>query len=113
MAENQGDKTEQPTEKRLAEAIGKGQFAKSQEIQTAFVLMAGVWALQSHGGQLLNDITGVFKSVFFHLHDTPIEVNGLQDKASESLMTVAGCVGRPPGRAGAAGYSEDDRGSQP
>ena len=103
MAENQGDKTEQPTEKRLAEAIGKGQFAKSQEIQTAFVLMAGVWALQSHGGQLLNDITGVFKSVFFHLHDTPIEVNGLQDKASESLMTVAGCVGPPVLATGVAG----------
>jgi flagellar biosynthetic protein FlhB len=105
MADDQGDKTEQPTAKRLAEALGKGQFAKSQEIQTAFVLMAGVWALQSHGGQLLNDITGVFKSVFFHLHDTPIDVNGLQDKASESAMTVMGCVGPPVLATGVAGIA--------
>lgn len=103
MADDQGDKTEQPTEKRLTEALGKGQFAKSQEIQTAFVLMAGVWALQSHGGQLLNNITGVFQSVFFHLHDTSIDVNGLQDKASESVMTVVGCVGPPVLATGVAG----------
>jgi flagellar biosynthesis protein FlhB len=35
MSEDSGDKTEQPTDRRLSEALGKGQFAKSQEIQTA------------------------------------------------------------------------------
>jgi len=64
MSEESGDKTEQPTDRRLSEALGKGQFAKSQEIQTAFVLIAGVWALQSYGGQLLKDLTGVFQTVF-------------------------------------------------
>lgn len=95
MSEDSGDKTEQPTERRLSEALGKGQFAKSQEIQTAFVLMAGVWALQSYGGALFDDLTGVFKSVFFHLHDTTIDVNSLQDKASDSAFTLVGCVAPP------------------
>ena len=103
MSEDSGDKTEQPTERRLAEALGKGQFAKSQEIQTAFVLMAGVWALQSYGGQLLQDITGVFQSVFFHLHDTTIDVNTIQEKASDSAMTVVGCVAPPVIATGVAG----------
>ena len=105
MAEDRGDKTEQPTERRLTEALGKGQFARSAEIQTAFVMVAGVWALQSHGDQLFNDITGVFKSVFFHLHDTPIDVNSIQSKASESAMTVVGCVGPPVLATGVAGVA--------
>ena len=105
MSEGSGDKTEQPTDRRLTEALGKGQWAKSQEIQTAFVLMAGVWALQSHSGQLLDDMTGVFQSVFFHLHDTTIDVNTLQDKASNSAMTVVGCVAPPLVATGVAGVA--------
>ena len=105
MSEDSGDKTEQPTAKRLSEALGKGQFAKSQEIQTAFVLMAGVWALQSYGGALFDDLTGVFKSVFFHLHDTTIDVNSLQDKASESAMTLVGCVAPPVIATGVGGLA--------
>lgn len=105
MAEDRGDKTEQPTERRLTEALGKGQFAKSQEIQTVLVLMAGVWALQSHGGRLLNDVTGVFQSVFFHLHDTPIDVESLQGRASDSAMTLMGCVGPPVLATGIAGVA--------
>ena len=95
MSEESGDKTEQPTDRRLSDALGKGQFAKSQEIQTAFVLMAGVWALQSYGGQLLKDLTGVFQTVFFHLHDTTIDVNNLQDKASDSALTLVSCLAPP------------------
>ncbi len=105
MSEDRGDKTEQPTERRLTEALGKGQFAKSQEIQTAFVLMAGIWALQSYGGQLLNEMTGVFQSVFFHLHDTTIDVNSIQEKASDSAMTLVGCVAPPVIATGVAGIA--------
>ena len=105
MSEESGDKTEQPTDKRLSEALGKGQFARSQEIQTAFVLMAGVWALQSYGGALLKDMTGVFHSVFFHLHDTTIDVSSLQDKASDSAFTLVSFVAPPVIATGVAGLA--------
>lgn len=46
MADNDNDqKTEQPTEKRLQEAAEKGQFAKSQELTVVFTLGAALSAL--------------------------------------------------------------------
>ncbi len=48
MAENdQEQKTEQPTEKHITDAMERGEFAKSQELQLAFMLAAalGVFAL--------------------------------------------------------------------
>lgn len=39
------NKTEQPTGKRLSEAASKGQFARTMEIQTVFVLTAGFLTL--------------------------------------------------------------------
>ena len=40
-----GDKTELPTAKRLEEAIKRGQFPRSAEVQTVFVLGSGLTAL--------------------------------------------------------------------
>ena len=39
--QDQSQKTEQPTEKKLQDAHKKGQVAKSQEVSTWFVLAAG------------------------------------------------------------------------
>ncbi len=41
-----GEKTEEPTGKRKEEARGKGQVAKSVEINSAFVILAGFFALK-------------------------------------------------------------------
>ncbi|MBI4663961.1 MAG: EscU/YscU/HrcU family type III secretion system export apparatus switch protein [Verrucomicrobia bacterium] len=47
---DQGEKTEKPTGRRIAEAWAKGQFPKTMEIQTVFVLLSGllVLSLMSH-----------------------------------------------------------------
>lgn len=47
---DQGEKTEKPTGKRVAEAWSKGQFPRTMEIQTVFVLTAGflVLTIMSH-----------------------------------------------------------------
>jgi len=44
MAEDDSEKTEEPTEKRKQESFNKGQFAKTQEMATTFIL-ASVLAL--------------------------------------------------------------------
>ena len=41
-----GEKTEEPTAKKRSDARNKGQVARSQELNTAFVLMAGFLALR-------------------------------------------------------------------
>ena len=47
MAEDKEQNTEQPTGKRLGEAMEKGQFARSPEIQIVFTLTAVLERAQS------------------------------------------------------------------
>ncbi len=54
MSENEeaGEKTEQPTEKRLRDAREQGNIPRSRELGTAAVFGAGVIALMASGGML-------------------------------------------------------------
>ena len=42
MSEQLGEKTEQATPRKLEEALKKGQFPRSAEVQTVFVLAAAL-----------------------------------------------------------------------
>ena len=68
MAEGQ-EKTEKPTQRRLSEARRKGQVAKSTDINTAVVLLSGVfilkWQLVSMGNRL-GDLTRELFGHFSH-----------------------------------------------
>lgn len=50
MAEDMGERTEQPTSRRLSEARDRGQIAKSQDLSSAVDLAAGVVILVLAGG---------------------------------------------------------------
>ena len=63
-----GEKTEEPTSKRLSEAKEKGQVARSQELSTVFVLIAGFWALKSLGSSAYAELTGFCAYIFGHLN---------------------------------------------
>ena len=47
MAEDSDDKTEDPTQKRLDDALAKGDVAKSQEVNTWFVIAGGTLVLST------------------------------------------------------------------
>jgi len=49
---DQGEKTEKPTGRRLSEAAAKGQFPRTMEIQTVFVLTAGFLVLSLMSQQM-------------------------------------------------------------
>ena len=56
MASGAGEKTEQPTDKRLRDAKKKGQVAKSQDLTGAVLLIAAVgtvWLIGSYLGEIL------------------------------------------------------------
>lgn len=56
MSESTGEKTEQPTEKRLQDARKKGQVAKSQDLTSALLMIAAVavvWMIGGHIGGVL------------------------------------------------------------
>ena len=72
MAEQAGEKTEQPTAKHLEDALSKGQIARSREVHTAAILIAGLLAFKFAGGETWRLMGSALIDTFSHLHDTPL-----------------------------------------
>ncbi len=66
MAENQSgqEKTEAPSARKRSEARTKGQVAKSMEVNTALILLAGTMFFYFAGAHLLGDLMLVWKGYF-------------------------------------------------
>jgi flagellar biosynthetic protein FlhB len=93
MAEQTGDKTEQPTAKKLEEAIKKGQIARSAEVQTVFVLLGGLAALMFTGQDTWRQFVTTTVMTFGHLHDTALTANSLQGYAIGGTLIFLRCAG--------------------
>ena len=65
----EGDKTEEPTSKRRNDARKKGQVAKSQELNTAFVLLAGFLVLKVFWEYMYSNVADYSAYVFSHAHE--------------------------------------------
>lgn len=92
MSEHAGEKTEAPTPRKLEEAQKRGQIARSAEVQSAFVLLAGFTALMFVGRETWNLLATSVVAVLAHLHDTPITVNVLQGHALAGALVVFKCL---------------------
>ncbi|MGB1543623.1 MAG: EscU/YscU/HrcU family type III secretion system export apparatus switch protein, partial [Spongiibacter marinus] len=66
MAENQDgqERTEEASAKKLADARKKGQVARSKELATMMVTMAGALMLIATGGQLAQSMQGIMRGSF-------------------------------------------------
>ncbi|MFI8479402.1 flagellar biosynthesis protein FlhB [Pseudomonas sp. NPDC078700] len=66
MAESESgaDKSEEPTEKRLRESREKGQIARSRELNTLAIMLAGTGGLLATGGSLGNAMLNVMRGSF-------------------------------------------------
>src|SRR5215831_10854163 len=93
MSEHTGEKTEQPTPRRLEDALKKGQIARSAEVQTAFVLLGGVAALAFSGQEIWRQLVGSTVISLGHLHDTPLSADALQGYAVTGVLVLLKCVG--------------------
>ncbi len=65
-----GEKTEEPTGKKLSDARDKGQVAKSQELNAAFILFVGFWAMKVLGSFTYREIADYTTYIFGHLNTT-------------------------------------------
>ncbi|HEY3857450.1 MAG TPA: EscU/YscU/HrcU family type III secretion system export apparatus switch protein [Verrucomicrobiae bacterium] len=93
MADEQsGEKSELPSQKKLEEAHRKGQFAKSAEVQTAFVLMAAMSALAFSGGEMWSLMANTQISILGHLHDTPLSAKIMQAYSINAVLLLGHCV---------------------
>jgi flagellar biosynthetic protein FlhB len=93
MSEQTGEKTEQPTPRRLEDALKKGQIAQSAEVQTVFVLLGGLAALSFAGQETWRNLASATAAMLGHLHDTSISNTSLQGYAVTATLLVLKCTG--------------------
>lgn len=93
MSEQAGEKTELPTQRRLDDAIKNGQFARSAEVQTVFVLFSAMLAMQFTGNALWERLTSTLIVMLRHLHDTPLVTDVMQRYAINAATLFATLVG--------------------
>lgn len=93
MAEQLSEKTEQPTPRRLEEAVKRGQVPRSAEVQTVFVLTLSLIVMKLMGAGVWHQLVGAQTAVLSHLHEIPLTPNAMQGHALRGAMLLALCVG--------------------
>jgi flagellar biosynthetic protein FlhB len=93
MDEQSGEKTEQPTQRKLEEAVKHGQTPRSGEVQTVFVLFGGVAALTFCGRETWHLFVNTEVQTLSHLHSTAITADSLQGYAVTGALMVFKCAG--------------------
>ncbi len=76
FADEAGDKTEEPTAKKLDDARKEGQVAKSREIANCLGLLAVFLILRFWAGRMGNQFLGVFHDTYSRIHEILIFWNG-------------------------------------
>ncbi len=94
MAEgpDSSDKTEDPTQKRLDEALQKGDVVKSQEVNTWFVIAGGTLVLMTFSHSMSESLTATMRGLIANAHairvDGPALPRLFMKIGGEMLMAV-------------------------
>ena len=91
MAEEGGDKSEEPTPHRLREAREKGQVAKSREITTAVLLLMTYFAFRYSGEFMWKELAGMAQALFNQIPEYSKEFS-LSLVASSFMIAARGFV---------------------
>jgi flagellar biosynthetic protein FlhB len=85
MAESESgaDKSEEPTEKRLRESREKGQIARSRELNTLAIMLAGAGGLLAFGGSLGSALLSIMGGNFSLARET------IMDERSMAIWLLA------------------------
>src|SRR4029453_15495020 len=92
MAEERDDhdKSEDPTQKKLDEALKRGDVAKSQEVNTWFVLAGATLILLSFSGSMSTGISKILAGLISQAHNIPVDGRGLlHTMQALGLQTIA------------------------
>ncbi len=93
MSDHAGEKTFQPTQRRLEDAIKKGQIPHSAEVQTVFVMVGALIALAFVGQEIWQNLVAVTVGTLGHLNDTNITSNSLQAYGISGTLILLKCAG--------------------
>ncbi len=88
-SEDEDSKTEEPTQKKIDEAIQKGDVAKSQELSTFFVLAAGTVFVAFLSKGVASDLARSLSTFIDHADQIPTDARSME----RIFLHLAGLVG--------------------
>src|SRR6201996_2367014 len=89
------DKTEDPTQKRLDEALERGDVAKSQEINTWFIIAGGTLVMSTFGGSIGSGLRMPLRNLGANSWMIRTDGPGLLQLASHLEYAVVAAIGVP------------------
>jgi len=93
--EDKESKTQDPTQKRLDDALEKGDVAKSQEVNTWFVIAASTLLLSSFSGSISKGIEVPMRNLLMNMHQIRVDGPGLLSLLSQIELMLIGVLGVP------------------
>ena len=88
--EDDSQKTEDPTPKKLEEARKKGQIALSRELNNWLMLLAGTIIVGTSAPHIMSELTIYLRSYIEHAHDLPQVPGGFDKVLGDSFWKVLG-----------------------
>ena len=88
-------KTQDPTQKRLDDAHARGDVAKSQEVNTWFVIGASTLLLSSFSGSISKGIEVPMRNLLMNMHQIRVDGPGLLSLLSQIELMLIGVLGVP------------------
>ena len=88
MAEDQDSKTEQPTHKRMQDALEKGQFPKSPEVAVVLMLAGAMGVISLTAGSAARDIGAMSAHLFSSLGNIHLQLDTVPTQMTEIVITL-------------------------
>src|SRR5438445_2863610 len=95
MADDTDDKTEDPTQKRLDDALERGDVAKSQEINTWFIIAGGTLILSTFSGSIGGGILTPLRNLIANAGQLRADGAALLALGNTLGYAVLGAIGVP------------------
>ena len=95
MAEEDSEKTEDPTQKHLDDALERGDVAKSQEINTWFVIAGGTLIMSTFSGSIGGNLELPLRNLIANSWMIHTDGPGLLLLARQLCFAVLGAIGVP------------------
>jgi flagellar biosynthesis protein FlhB len=93
--ENGGERTEDPTQKKLDEALERGDVVKSQEVNTWFIIAGATLILLAFSNQISGGLQSSLRGLIGNAHDIPVDGRGLLHMTGRLGVEVLAAVAIP------------------
>jgi flagellar biosynthesis protein FlhB len=98
MAEDSGEsseRTEDPTPRRLEEALRRGDVVKSAEVNTWFMIAAGTLMIMMFAGPMATSLQATFRGLLAKSYEIPTDGPALTELVKTLAIDVVAVVGIP------------------